>query len=145
MFERVPFKREHLAHMFVQESNASARAFFENINYDVLEKMQSFTGMLNGYPAVCGGVAPCWQGRGSIWAVFDENTKRSFLPVFRGLKSFLNDALLVYNRLEMSVPCDLKNELRRAKLLGFSVECERAVHFLPDGKDCTLFVLLRIA
>lgn len=145
MFERVAFRRDHLSEMLKQEINHYARDFFTNVNFDKLETLDSFTGLLNGKPVVCGGVVPLWKDRGSIWTVFDESSKECFLPVYRGMKSFIKDAQVFYRRLELSVPCEIEIAVRRAKLLGFTVECERAPMFMPDGRDCTLMRLLREA
>ncbi len=141
MFEVVLFKRGHIKEMLEQPMNGDAREFFSTVNYDLVEKLESFTGLLNGKPIICGGIMPYWRGRGSIWTVFDEAAKMNFTPVFRGMKNFIDKARPFYNRLELAVPCDFEIGIRRAKLLGFTVECERALRFLPDGKDCTLFVL----
>lgn len=142
MFERVKFTRSHLVEMLKQPVNESARQYFDTINFDLLESFPAFTGMLKGKPAVCGGVIPYWKGRGYLWTVFDETSKGCFVPVFRGIKSLLRDLRPHYIRLEMAVPCDFEIGLRRAHMLGFITECERASRFLPDGSDCALLVMM---
>ena len=96
MFERVAFKRNHVIDLLQQKINDDGREFFKNVNFDVIESLESFTGMLNGRPVVCGGVVPFWNGRGYLWTVFDEGSKNCFVPVFRGIKSFLKDAGKAY-------------------------------------------------
>jgi len=142
MFEKVAFKRGHLSEMLNQKSNSDNVEFFKTVDFDVLEKLSSITGMINGKPVVCGGIVPYWNGRGYLWTVFDENSKEYFVPIFRGIKSFLNDVAPFYNRLEIAVPCNFEIGIRRAKMLGFITECERAIKFLPNGEDCSLMVYL---
>jgi hypothetical protein len=106
-----------------------------------VEDMTSVTGMIDGEPMVCGGVIEIWNGRGLIWTVFSEKSKHCFLPVFRGIKKFIDAQ--PYTRLEISIPINLKFAMRRAEMLGFKLECACAKKFLPDGTDCALYAIVR--
>lgn len=141
MFEKVPFKAEHLMELLKEPTNDGIRADFTLEGAKTLENHETFTGMLDGRPVICGGTVPFWKGRAYAWTVFSGSTKSNFLPVFRAIKQHLNS--LPYTRIEMCVPFNFKEGHRRATALGFSVECSCAKKFLPSGEDATLYVMVR--
>jgi hypothetical protein len=144
MFDIVPYKAEHVLPMLDQASNTHLKTMYENGLAKFLESQEkSMTGLWFGKPMVCGGVAQLWEGRGVVWTVFNEESKNHFIPVFRGIRAYLKHQLLFYRRLELSVPVDFDIGHRRARMLGFQLECEKAKAFLPDGTDCSLYVMLR--
>lgn len=142
MHKIIPFKAEHLAPLLDQSINQDVKAVFLGGFADHLETIGgSATGLVDGKVAVCGGVWKYWENRGQIWTVFNQDYKDNFLPVFRILKEFLDQSN--YDRLEMSVPFGFEIGKRRAKLLGFTLECERARKYLPNGVDCALFARVK--
>lgn len=141
MFEYVPYKREHITMLLDQKMNEDTRQFFTPEALTALETQECGTAMVNGVPYWCGGIAKCWEGRGMIWSVFNEESKKNFLPLFRGLKKVLEKS--PYRRLEVAIPFHFQQGKRRAELLGFRLECDRAKKFLPNGEDCSLYALVR--
>lgn len=141
MFEFVQFKKEHLTPLLDQPTNAHLRSWIQNGNADIMEKQFSRTLLADGVPLICGGVTQYWEGRGQVWTIFNENCKANFLPVFRVIRRFLAEQPC--RRLEMCVPVDLEKGHRRARMLGFKLECPLAPKYLPDGSDCSLYSLVR--
>lgn len=143
MFEIVKYKKEHIIPMLDQKANIANKELFLSGQMAAVEAADSFTGLLDGKPVLCGGVFQYWNGRGLLWSVFNEECKSNFVPVFRGIKKFLSEQLKIYNRIEVAIPCDFEAGKRRIKLLGFKLECEKAEKFLPNGQDCALYALVR--
>ncbi len=142
MFELRPFAKEHLLPLLEQPGNGYLREWIASGHAEVLADMKSsFTGFVGGVPAVCGGVVELWPDRGYVWTVFNLDFKTNFIPVFRGLKAFLEE--FPCRRLEMAVPCDNIRAKARAQLLGFSIEAPLARKYLPNGEDCVLFAKVR--
>lgn len=143
MFSLVAYKKEHVIPMLDQPSNLHAKTDYLAGLAEWAETKESFTGVLNGLPVVCGGLLMCWKDRGQIWTVFSEECKSNFIPVFRGIRAYLDQQNEKVARLELSIPCEFELGRRRAELLGFKLECERARKFLPDGTDCALYSRVR--
>lgn len=141
MFEVLPFKKEHLDQLIGQPINAYLPEWIKQGHASEMEKSHSFTGFLDGSVMVCGGIISLWEGRGYLWAMFSELSKDRFLPVFRGLQKFLDEA--PFQRIEMAVPLGLHVAHRRAHLLGFRMECEVARKYLPGGFDCSLYARIK--
>ena len=141
MFKNVPFKKEHLQFLLSQKLNIPVKESFNNGIAEGLERTKSETIMCDDVPMACGGVVEIWPGRGQIWCLFSEDSKNKFLPVFRGIKKFIDSC--DFDRMELSVPIGLEVGARRAQMLGFEVECPLAKKFLPGGIDCTLFSRVR--
>lgn len=143
MFELVPYKKEHVIPMLDQKENLALKEPFLAGAAEGLEATGATTIMVNGIPAVCGGVLQYWEGRGQVWAVFNEEFKNNFVPVFRGLKVFIKVHLEKYRRLETSIPLEFPKGKRRAEMLGFKLECELARQYLPNGGDASLYSIVR--
>lgn len=141
MFERIPFKKEHLEPLMLQKINAYLPEWVRNGHALDMEKTYAFTGIVKGEIMICGGITEVWAGRGHLWSIFSDRAGANFLPVFRGIKRFLEEA--PFARVEMSVPCDFFLGKRRAELLGFNLECARAKHYLPNGQDCSLYARIK--
>jgi len=142
-FQLIPYRKDHVLPMLEQSMNAEIRDSYIGGLAQLLESQASMTGVMNGRPMVCGGVIKMWEGRGVVWTVFNEEARECFVPVFRGIRRFLAQQLEIYNRLEIAVPISFEIGHRRAKLLGFQVECHLARKFLPNGEDCALYVMVR--
>ena len=143
-FKLTEYRREHLIPLMDQASNiANKKVYVEDGLAAFLETQHGYTGLIDGKPMVCGGVLKLWEGRGYVWTVFNEEAKHCFVPIFRGISRVLKTELLRYRRLEMAVPANFEVGHRRAKLLGFKVECALAEQYLPGGEDCVLYSMLR--
>lgn len=140
----VEFKSDHILELSRESSNKHLQQWITSGLAIHLEKSESITFIHNGYVAVCGGINPYWDGRGQLWTIFSERTKDNFVPTYRAIKKWLD--LLIensYRRIELSIDCDFPPGRRRAELLGFKLECELARKYLPTGKDCSLYSMVR--
>jgi len=142
-FQLIQYKAEHVLPLVEQPMNSDIRDSYIGGLAQLLETHPSMTGIMNGRPMVCGGVIKMWEGRGCVWTVFNEESRTCFVPVFRGIRKFLAQQMEEYNRLEMAVPVSFEIGHRRAKMLGFKVECHLARKFLPSGEDCVLYSMVR--
>lgn len=143
MFEIVPYKLEHLIPLLDQKENVGIRETFLSGTGTQLEIGESATLIVNGKVACCGGVIPYWEGRVQGWIVFSDEFKTNFIPVFRGVKAFLKEKLKTHRRIEASATLDFPSARRKIELFGFKLECELAKGFLPDGRDCALYSMVR--
>lgn len=140
MFEIVPLKKEHLLAIADQPANNFIYKWIENGHADEMTKT-GFAGIMNNEVMICGGTIELWSNRAQVWSVFSDRSKNCFLPIFRGVRRFLYSQ--PFRRLEFSVPVNLDLAHRRAKLLGFKMECALAEKYLPNGDDCALYALVR--
>jgi len=148
MFKQVPFKAEHLEVMRGQRSNFFLDNWIEQGLPEKLEKIpNTVTGMWNDVPMVCGGIGmEYWTGRAEIWTVFNEDSKKCFVPVFRGIKAWIDK--LPVRRIELSIPRNLDQSsfdiaCRRARRLGFHMEAARLAKYFPKGEDACLFAKIK--
>ncbi len=140
MYSVVPFKEEHLTEMLKQKINKAEREMC--IAKDLRERAHtSFTGMFKDKPMVCGGVVDYEDGIGYLWTVFDERSSKCFQSVFGSIKDFIKKVKPNYANLMLAIPCDFEQGKRRAELLGFRLLHERAVKFLSNGTDCSIYVM----
>lgn len=135
----VPLEEKHL-----KELVSSGHYLLGPGALDVVLKEDSICILWNDQVMLCGGICLMWPGRGHIWTVFNLDSKYNFVPVFRSIKSWLAMQLKTkYTRIEMSIDYGLDLAYRRAELLGFKVEIERAARYLPDGQDARTYVMVR--
>ncbi len=142
MFEVVPYKHEHILPLIEQKINRFNKEFFLNgVGREFEKQGTAVTGLWNGTPVICGAINEIWENRGMVWCMFNEEVKYNFVPVFRGIKKFIEQSK--FRRIEICIPCDMKQSRRRTEMLGFKLECDRAEKFLRDGTDCALYALVR--
>lgn len=142
-FEVVKFRPEHLTELMNQNEMEHMREFFSDSQKQILAASpHAFSGISgDGRVVVCAGVSVLWENRGSAWAVFNPVCRREFLAIHNAVKRFLSCCPL--KRVEAAVDFGFERGHRWIKLLGFSVETERAKAFLPSGNDATLYVRVR--
>lgn len=111
---------------------------------DSLENSKhSYSAFLGEKLLMCGGVSEYWNGRGEAWVVLDPEHKCHFASVLRCAKRFLE--FCPVSRIEAAVDVDFKQGHRFVKVLGFSKDVERLECFLPDGKDVSLYSIVKRA
>ena len=141
MFEVLPFKAEHLAVIKLQHMQAYLSNWVTLDHGRGLEQFPSYTAFADGVAIGAAGVLNMWQGRGVAWAFIAQTTPHNFLKGHRVVKRFLDGCYT--KRIEMTVDCDFPEAHRWAKMLGFTMECERMKHYSPDGRDCALYARIR--
>lgn len=144
MYKRIPFKKEHALLLLDEKINEGAKRSTTLQAWEALEKLDSVTATWNDEVMCCVGVNTLWHKRGFFWSIFSEKIKYNFLPFFRQAKTTMLES--PYDRLEISIPYDMENmeiPKRRALMLGFKLECERARKFFPNGTDAALYAWVR--
>lgn len=140
-FEVVPLKIEHVSYLLSKPQNHTDKNFFPPHTIPRLEGNGFVTGLMNGVPAICGGVVEYWEGRGYAWCLFNPEIRQEWITLFRAIDKYLKEILPRYNRIEVCVPLSIPVGHRRVTMLGFVEETARAKRFLPDGQDCSIYVL----
>lgn len=141
MFNRIPFKKEHAYPLLEQKINEAAKNTISDETLASLESQDTFTCKWNEEIMCCVGMSKLWHRRGFLWVLFSEHCKRNFVPLFRAAKKAIQDS--DYDRVEMSIPYEMTSAKKRAELLGFKMECERALKFFPNGSDASLYAWVR--
>lgn len=137
----VPFRREHLREMVIQQRHQGMEKYLTPEMYDLMEGTHSFTGVVGDEVLACAGVFEMVSGRALAWAYLSDNVGRRMLHVTRAVSRYLE--LSPYRRIEMDVDCDFEAAHRWAKLLGFELEAERRRFYTPDGRDCALYARIK--
>ncbi len=137
----VPFEREHLHRMVIQQKQQGLEHLVTPDVCGVLEGGQSYTALDGDEVVACAGVVEITQGRAVAWAYISQDVGRRMRFVTRAVKNFLD--LTQFRRIEMDVDCEFPQAHRWAKMLGFEMECERRRSFTPDGRDCALYAMVR--
>lgn len=133
----IPFKGWHLEAL--DQSHGLAPEMVKTV-----EAADSVTVLDQDKILLVGGITEYWTGRGHVWVVFNPITKRNFVPLFRAIQTWLRDRIATkYRRIEMSVDYGMEIAHRRAGLLGFKLEIERAEQYLPDGRDVSIYSMVR--
>lgn len=137
----VPFEREHLERMVVQQQQQGLEHLLTDDLYDVLVDGQSYTVMDGDEVLICGGAMEISPGRAVAWAYLARQVGVRMSFITRAVRRFLG--MLNYRRIEIDVDCDFEQAHRWAKMLGFTMECERRRSFSPDGRDCALYAMVK--
>lgn len=138
-----PFKREHIE---PELERPSLRYLKKHIDVERIRQWEtcghSFTAKdHDGKVLAMGGIVPMWDNVGEAWAIFCGELKDKFLCVHNFAREFLKTA--PFHRIQMTVVYDFKNGHRWARLLGFSKEADRLAGYLPDGRDVSMYALVR--
>ncbi len=142
MFEIVPLELAQLKSLVDEPMNAELSGWWETGAAKKLwEQTESFAILVDGEVMVCGGICPMWVGRGYLWTVLSEKIKQKPVSVYRGIKAALKEQ--PYRRIEMDVPVNHEIAHRRAKLLGFTLECPEARGYLPNGEARSIYAWVR--
>ena len=135
-----PYKAEHFRALDVQPAQAWMLPFV--IEPAGLEGPWSSTLFSDDLPIVCCGAAMLWPGRAYAWSFLSERiTVRNFRDVQRWAKRFL--AGLPFRRIEASCDPQGENGHRWLRSLGFTLETPVAEAFEVDGRDASLYALVR--
>lgn len=144
MYELVKFKGEHLLEILSEPDNISFAEFYTESLLRYLEAMDSVTYFKDGKVQFCGGITPYWPGRGQIWIMFSEETRKNFVPTFRTMKKWVDEMLKSkYHRIECSIDHGFEQGKRRVLMLGFKLECELLRKYLPNEGDVSLYSMVR--
>lgn len=138
----IPFKREHMENMTIQEKQKGLEDLMTDDIYTLLEECDSYTFIDGDEVIACAGTIEITPGRAIAWAHISGNIgpKRMVGLTWR-VRRFLD--MKSYRRVEMDVDCDFEQAHKWARMLGFEMECERRRKYSPDGRDCALYARVR--
>lgn len=135
----IPFRARHIDAMADFAGQAWMEAHFAAQDPRALEGLgPAFSGAAAGRIIGCAGLIMAHEQRAIAWALFSDEARRHFLSVHKAVKDFLAGSGV--RRIEAYVDCDFAAARRWVGKLGFSMECERMRHFLPDGRDAACWV-----
>ncbi len=139
----IPFKREHMMDLVNHPSLSSVKKYLTEDRIKMHETCgHSFTLItIDGIVLGIAGVVPMWDNVGEAWAIFNPNIKERFLYMHRAVKRYLNTA--PFKRIQMTVDCKFINGHRWARLLGFKKEADKLEKYMPDGKDVSMYAMVR--
>jgi hypothetical protein len=129
----VPFRRWHYEWLVAAGDAAEGKnmRIAEGI-LEQLERQNSWTGVADGDPVVCGGTIAQWPGRHTAWVYLNPAAGPAMVRATREVGRKILD---VRGRIEFTVRCDFRNGHRWAKLLGFEVETPLLKAYGPEGED----------
>lgn len=140
----IPFKGWHIDEMADYAGQAWMAAHFEDQDPRTLEGLgPAFSGAVCGEIIGCAGLILCHARRAIAWALLSGAASRHVLSIHREVKRFLASQFLAGQalaRIEAHVDCDFPAAKRWVEALGFTLECGRMRHFLPDGRDASMWV-----
>ena len=137
----VPYKAEHLLSITAQPAQAYLRDFITPEYCKSLEKTHAFTGMVNGVPVGCGGLAEIWTNRALLWSFLDRSANKHLFAITKVTKLFIDAA--PYRRIEAETDCEFVEGHRWLRMLGFTLEAERMKCFRVDGGDSALYAKVK--
>ena len=138
----VDFEIEHYRNILAQERQIeiSTRMDEESLQY-TKSHGECYT-LIDGDEIVgCGGVVEIWKDRGMAWTLISENIGKRFVGLHRVVTRFLDTSK--FKRVEMYVDYDFIEAHRWATMLGFTLEAEQMLAFLPNGKSASLYARIR--
>ena len=137
----VAFEPAHLHQIELQSAQYIERTFIQPGYGEALASAGvAVTGMADGEPMVCAGVAKMWEGRGTAWLMMSAKAGPHMLTITRKVKQFLDT--LEFRRVEMDVVSTFAAGHRWATMLGFTHEGRREKYY-PDGGACDAYVRIR--
>lgn len=137
----VEFLPEHYKQIVAQPAQADLVGYMSNEDLDNYAKSNSFTGIKDGKPVICGGAIDVWPGRKIVWALLDSECGKYFVEVHRAVKRFFDT--LDYSRIEAVVDREFLPGHRWVRSLGFDLEAPRMVAYLPNGRDASLYARVK--
>ena len=138
MREVVPFRRWHMAWLHA-EGEAVGGMLVDPGTLQVLEKLNSWTAVVDDAPVACGGTMLQWPGRHIAWAYLNQKTAPHMLWLTREAKKKLQR---VDGRIEMTVRHDFEQGHRWASILGFKIETPVLQAYGPLGENHVGYVRL---
>lgn len=133
----VPFKPWHYEWLRAGEAAEGPTMQMDDRTLLELERLNSWTGVVDGVPVVCAGTIPQWPGRTLAWAYVARGTLRHMPWI---TENVLKNLAGIKGRIEFTVRADFPAGLRWAKTLGFEVETPRLRTYGPQGEDHVGFV-----
>lgn len=137
----VPYKAAHLRAMKAQEAQAHIAKYMSDEHAEALESTLAWSGLEGGFVIGCFGVFEKGPHIALLWSVLDQQAGRHLVSVHRAVKQYLE--VTPYRRIEIDVDSDFEAGHRWARMLGFTLECERRKAYRLDGGDSALYAKVK--
>lgn len=141
--EIVPFKAEHLTRLKAQPSQ---EGLLSTVTPENAESIELAPGI--AYSAIEGdkvlaiaGILEYGDGRGLSWAYLSSDMGNKFVGITRAVKRALE--ITTCRRVELAADCDFPAAHKWARLLGFTLEAPRMKKYTADGRDCSLYAMVK--
>lgn len=143
MITVIEFKADHLKALNIQKRQAYFREYLTDENLKSLESApgDAYSVMDGDEVIAVAGVMSYGDGRGLAWSYISDVIGSRMLAMTKAVKRFLS--LADYRRIEMIVDCDFEQAHRWARVLGFRMEAERMKAYGMDGRDCSLYAMVK--
>lgn len=128
----VPFRHWHLDWLREVDAPADGSDVSQFPDTSVLESSCSWTGVVDGEPIGCAGIACQWEGRYVAWAYLGKRSGRHMRWITARAADYLQHPK---GRIEMTVREDFPAGHRWAKMLGFEVETPLLRAYGPFGEN----------
>lgn len=139
----IPFEPVHLRSLVLQEAQAWMSPMLKDDYGKYLKDAgPCFTAEVDNRILVCSGLVNIWENRAQAWALMSADAGQHFVRIFRAIRSFLE--LQDTRRIEATVDADFEQGHRLMRMLGFQLETPEPMRaYLPDGRDCCLYGMVR--
>lgn len=142
MIKLVKFIPHHFHQIDEQEETKEVSQLFTLANLLELQRSKHSYTLLDGNRVLmCTGIVKYYEDRGEVWAIMGRNLRKEMFSIHKMAKRFLEMA--PFKRLEATVSYTFEPGHRWVKMLGFTKEAELMKHYLPDGRDASLYSLVR--
>ena len=140
----VEFKAEHFDYLLENGiTDKRLKPYLRKENGVEISKMQDTYTILDDdkNPVVIGGIRQFWFNRGEAWLIFGQPKRKDFITIHKIVQKFLD--LSPIKRIEMVVDHDYFEGHRWAHILGFKKEADKMTAYHSDGRDATLYALVK--
>lgn len=141
MVKVIPCKYEHVEELLSLPYNQSLGFVLKPSQKSHIENDLCKTILVNGDVAFVGGVVQYWENRAEAWAIFRPGLREHFIALHKEVKSYFRSCPFL--RIEATVECEFENGHRWIRALGFTLEAPRLKSYFPDGKDASLYALIK--
>jgi hypothetical protein len=142
MIYPVPFRGEHAKHIRKTRHEAPYFDGFTDAQLKLLEGPHSLTLMMDSTPVLIIGPWVLWANRAFIWSFISQDaTAEHFGEMQSYARAFLDG--LPHRRLEIAIDVDFLPGHQWVRSLGFELEAKLMRAFNADGRDCSLYSIIK--
>lgn len=121
----------------IQSNQRHITSYLSGVDFSHL---QGYTALEGDTVLFCGGLQLIYGNRYIAWSVFSEHSGRNMLGIIRGIKKVINQYT---GRIECTCDVNFSAAHRLVKLLGFTCEAPLMKQYELDGRDSSLYSLVR--
>lgn len=142
MIEIVEFEFKHVKEIAARDSTGRISPYIDSGHFDgLIQSVWKYTALFKGEAVFCGGVMVYGKNRGEAWALFGNLPSSLFVTVHRKTAQFLKTCPL--DRIEAVIDFEFFQGRKWAKMLGFKLEAPRLERYFENGRDGSLFCLIK--